>query len=170
MKTATKDYIINTVYRTNILPVISQCNTSCVFCSHKQNPKEVEVYKLANLELCDFEEIIQFLSPDRKIIIGESATRIIEGEPLLHKNFIEIVELVRRKYPYTPIQITTNGILLNEKLVTRFVELGGIDLNVSVNCIQNDKRKEILGLKEVDDIKEKLLLLNDRIRPYRHRV
>lgn len=163
MKTATKDYIINTVYRTNILPVISQCNTSCVFCSHKQNPKEVEVYKLANLELCDFEEIIQFLSPDRKIIIGESATRIIEGEPLLHKNFIEIVELVRRKYPYTPIQITTNGILLNEKLVTRFVELGGIDLNVSVNCIQNDKRKEILGLKEVDDIKEKLLLLNDRI-------
>jgi NifB/MoaA-like Fe-S oxidoreductase len=70
---------------------------------------------------------------------------------------------VRNKYRYTPIQITTNGILLNERLVERFIELGGIDLNVSVNCIQNDKRKEILGLKDVDDIKEKLLLLNGRI-------
>ncbi|AEV67383.1 radical SAM protein [Acetivibrio clariflavus] len=163
MKTATKDYIINTVYRTNILPVISACNTSCVFCSHRQNPEKVEVYKLGKLDLCDFEDIIEFLSPDRKIIIGESATRIIEGEPLLHKNFIEIVEMVRNKYKNTPIQITTNGILLNERLVNRFVELGGIELNVSINSIRSDKRKEILGLKKPDDIKEKLSMLNGRI-------
>lgn len=163
MKTATKDYIINTVYRTNILPVISACNTSCVFCSHKQNPKEVEVYRLDKLELCDFEEIIEFLSPDRKIIIGESATRIIEGEPLLHKNFIEIVEMVRSKYKTTPIQITTNGILLNEKLVNRFLELGDIELNVSVNSIRDDRRREMLGLKSPDYIKEKLALLKGRI-------
>jgi len=163
MRTATKDYIINTVYRTNILPVISLCNTSCVFCSHKQNPSEVEVYKLGRLELCDFEEIIEFLSPDRKIIIGESATRIIEGEPLLHKKFIDIVERVRNKYKSTPIQITTNGILLNGGLVERLTELGGIELNVSVNSIRDDKRKEILGLREKDNIKEKLLLLKGKI-------
>lgn len=163
MRTATKDYVISTVYRTNILPVISLCNTSCVFCSHRQNPKEVEVYKLDKLELCDFEEIIEFLSPNRKIIIGESATRIIEGEPLLHKNFIEIVERVKNKFKYSHIQITTNGILLNEKLVDRLSELGGIELNVSVNCIQDDKRRAILGLKEPDNIKEKLTLLKGRI-------
>ncbi|OPZ93408.1 MAG: molybdenum cofactor biosynthesis protein A [Firmicutes bacterium ADurb.Bin419] len=163
MKTAQKDYIINTVYRTNILPVISACNTSCTFCSHKQNPQEVEVYKLDKLELSDFEEIIEFLSPDRKIIIGESATRIIEGEPLLHKNFLNIVEMVRRKYKKTHIQITTNGILLDEKLVERLQALRNIDLNVSVNAIGDKKRMEILGLKKQDSIKEKLALLKGRI-------
>jgi len=163
MKTATKDYIISTVYRTNILPIISVCNTSCVFCSHKQNPEEVEVYKLGKLELDDFKEIIEFLSPDKKIIIGESATRIIEGEPLVHKNFIEIVEMVKSKYKSSHIQITTNGILLDESMVKRFVELGEIELNVSVNCIQDEKRRTILGLKKPDNIKEKLLLLKGRI-------
>lgn len=163
MKTAQKDYIINTVYRTNILPVISACNTTCAFCSHKQNPEGVEVYKLGKLELSDFEEIIEFLSPDRKIIIGESATRIIEGEPLLHKDFLSIVEMVRRKYKKTHIQITTNGILLEEKLVERLQALGNIELNVSVNSIGDRKRMEILGLKKQDNIKEKLALLKGRI-------
>ncbi len=163
MKTAQKDYIINTVYRTNILPVISACNTSCAFCSHKQNPKEVEVYKLGKLELLDFEEIIEFLSPDRKIIIGESATRIVEGEPLLHKDFISIVEKVRKKYKKTHIQITTNGILLDEKLVERLHGLNNIELNVSVNSISDKKRMAILGLKKQDNIKEKLALLKGRI-------
>lgn len=163
MKVAQKDYIINTVHRTNILPVISACNTSCVFCSHKQNPEGVEVYRLGKLELTDFEEIIEFLSPDRKIIIGESATRIVEGEPLLHKNFIEIVEMVRRKYKKTPIQITTNGILLNEKLVVRLSELKNMELNVSVNCIGDEKRSAILGLKKPDNIKENIARLKGRI-------
>lgn len=163
MKTATKDYIINTVYRTNILPVISACNTSCVFCSHKQNPQEVEVYKLDKLNLEEFKEIIEFLSPDRKIIIGESATRIIEGEPLLHKNFIEIVEMVRSKYKNSHIQVTTNGILLDENLVKRLSELGGIELNVSVNSIEDEKRMSILGLKKPDNIKGKISLLKGKI-------
>ncbi len=163
MKTAQKDYIINTVYRTNILPVISACNTSCTFCSHKQNPQGVEVYKLDKLELSDFEEIIEFLSPDRKIIIGESATRIVEGEPLLHKDFLNIVEMVRRKYKKTHIQITTNGILLDEKLVERLQALRNIDLNVSVNSIGDKKRMEILGLKKQDNIKEKLVILKGQI-------
>ncbi|NLL04761.1 MAG: DUF512 domain-containing protein [Clostridiaceae bacterium] len=163
MRTATKDYIISTVYKTNILPIISACNTSCVFCSHKQNPQGVEVYRLGKLEIADFREIIEFLSPDRKIIVGESATRIIEGEPLLHKDFIKIVEMVRRKYKNSHIQITTNGILLTEELVSRLTELGGIDFNVSVNCLRDEKRRSVLGLKEPDNIKEKLLLLKDRI-------
>ncbi len=163
MRTATKDYIISTVYKTNILPIISACNTACVFCSHKQNPQEVEVYKLDKLEIEDFKEIIEFLSPDRKIIVGESATRIIEGEPLLHKDFIEIVEMVRGKYKNSHIQITTNGILLKEELVKRLSELGGIELNVSVNSLRDEKRRSVLGLKNPDNIKEKLLLLKGRI-------
>jgi len=71
--------------------------------------------------------------------------------------------MVRRKYKNSHIQITTNGILLTEELVSRLTELGGIDFNVSVNCLRDEKRRSVLGLKEPDNIKEKLLLLKDRI-------
>lgn len=164
MQNASKDYIINTVFRTNILPIISECNTSCIFCSHRQNPPEIEVFRMPHLELEDFREIIGYLSPSEKIIIGESATRIIEGEPLLHKDFAGIVTMVRQKYRNTPIQVTTNGILLNNELVHTLEKLGNIDLNISVNCIDLSKRESLLGPRGRVDIRENLSLLKGRIR------
>ncbi len=164
MKVADTDYIINTVFRTNILPIISECNTSCIFCSHRQNPGEVEVFRMPRMELEDFREIIDFLSPTKKIVIGESATRIVEGEPLLHKSFLGILQLIRNRYPNTPIQVTTNGILLEEVLIRELMTLGGIELNISVNCVSFSKRQQILGLKKDDEIRHKLKTLEDRLK------
>lgn len=164
MKTAGKDYIINTVYRTNVLPIISSCNTTCIFCSHRQNPSDVEAYRLPELSIQDFEELIEFLSPKGKIVIGESATRIIEGEPLLRKDFISIVEMVRKRFPKTSIQITSNGTLLTDELVRGLEALGNIELNISINCVDPEKRMKLLGLKKPQDIREKVLMLKDRIR------
>ncbi len=164
MKTASKDYIINTIFRTNILPVISECNTSCIFCSHKQNPREVEVFRIPKLKLHDFYELADFISPDRKIVIGESATRLIEGEPLLHKEFEAIVSMIRSRFNHTPIQITTNGILLDDSIIDRLSRLGNIELNISVNSVDAAKRMQIFGLKSQDNIEQKLRLLKGRIR------
>jgi wyosine [tRNA(Phe)-imidazoG37] synthetase (radical SAM superfamily) len=164
MQFASKEYIINTVFKTNTLPIISECNTSCIFCSHKQNPDEIDVFRMPKLNLSDFEEIIEFMSPDKKIVIGEAATRIIEGEPLLHKDFINIIGLVRKKFPHTLIQITTNGILLSEDLINKLVELGGIELNISVNCINPEKRRQVLGIAAQKDITAVLKMLNGKIK------
>lgn len=164
MKFATKDYIINTVFRTNILPIISECNTSCIFCSHKQNPQGIEVFRMPKMNLEDFDEISGFLSPEKKIVIGEAATRIIEGEPLLHKDFIGILRLLHTKFKKTPIQITTNAILLNKEMVDEFAALGNIELNISVNCVNPTRRKSVLGLNAEDNIKEKIFLLNNKLK------
>ncbi len=164
MELASKDYIINTVFRTNILPIISECNTACIFCSHRQNPEGIEVFRLPKLEMKDFEELLDFISPNKKIVIGEAATRITEGEPLLHKNFIEILELLRKRFPNTPIQVTTNGILLTEEMVEKMVEIGNVDLNISVNCINPDKRARILGLKNLGNIQKSISILKDKLK------
>jgi uncharacterized Fe-S cluster-containing radical SAM superfamily protein len=163
MKTAGKDYIINTIYRTNVLPVVSSCNTACIFCSHRQNPPGVETYRLPELTLEDFKELIEYLSPDGKIVIGEAATRIIEGEPLLREDFIDIAALVRKRFPKTAIQVTTNGMLITRELVKKLEDLGNIELNISVNCIHPEKRMKLLGLKTPQDIREKVLMLKDRL-------
>lgn len=164
MKIASKEYIISTVFKTNILPITSECNTACVFCSHKQNPEGIDIFRLPKMGLDEFKEIISFLSPEHKIIIGESATRIIEGEPLLHKEFIDILGYIRGKYRYTTIQITTNGTLLNKELIDKLVDIGNIELNISVNCINPIKREQILGIKKNDNIKEKIFLLKGRLK------
>ena len=160
MNIASMDYIINTISRTNVLPIITKCNTTCSFCSHKQNMPEVEAFVLPELSIDDLKELSVYLSPSRKIIIGESATRIVEGEPLLHDKFIEILEMLRKKFKKTTIQITTNGILLSQILVDKMVAIGNIELNISVNCVNPEKRSVILGRNANIDIKKKLELVS----------
>ncbi|MFO7819200.1 MAG: hypothetical protein R6V17_03080 [Halanaerobacter sp.] len=65
----------------NILPITSVCNLDCKFCSHKGNPPEVKTFASGHRPLKEIRSLIDFLSADRKIIIGESATKIEEGEP-----------------------------------------------------------------------------------------
>lgn len=164
METTSLEYVISTVFKTNILPVISECNTNCIFCSHKQNPKEVQVFRLPKLDIKDFEEIIEFLSPNKKIVIGEAATRIIEGEPFLYKDILELLYLIRKKFKNTPIQITTNGLLIDELIIEKLVELGNIELNISVNSVDSLKHKQILGLKAERNIKDILDLIKGKLK------
>lgn len=74
-----------------------------------------------------------FLDPGRVITIGESATPIVEGEPFLHPDFCEVLSLVRRVFPDTPLEITTNGRRLTDEIVALLEELGGIVVHVSLN-------------------------------------
>ncbi|MTI67097.1 MAG: radical SAM protein, partial [Firmicutes bacterium] len=131
MKKARIDMILNTVQRHNILPITSKCNTSCVFCSHKYNPKDVCVYKLPSLNINEIEDMISFLDPNKKIIIGESATRIIEGEPFVRKDIYEILKKIR-SYSKEVIEITTNGSNLTLDMVKKLKTLEPLELNVSL--------------------------------------
>ena len=70
--------------RKNILPLTSYCNVRCVFCSHKQNPDGVLIHRLPSLPVAKVEELVQLLDPREKVVIGESATRLVEGEPFTH--------------------------------------------------------------------------------------
>lgn len=95
----------------NILPLTSACNVRCIFCSHRQNPPGVEAYRIPPQGRSEVERILPFMDPERPVVIGESATRIIEGEPFTHPAILEILELIRANLPGATIQITTNGSL-----------------------------------------------------------
>lgn len=75
----------------NILPLTSTCNLRCLFCSNAQNPPGVEVFSIPPLPLPLVRRLIPLLNPHRKIIIGEAASRISEGEPLTHPEFWKIM-------------------------------------------------------------------------------
>lgn len=140
-----KEILYHTVHKHNILPLTSRCNTACIFCSNRQNPGQIEVVRIDPLSHDDIKDLSIFLSPDRKIVLGESATRIIEGEPFTHPNITETLSFIRSRFPNTPIQITTNGLLLNPERVRFLKTIAPLEINLSLNTISPKWRKTIMN-------------------------
>jgi NifB/MoaA-like Fe-S oxidoreductase len=141
----TETFILNGAAEANILPVTSHCNISCVFCSHHQNPPGVNVCRIKPCTLEEVKEVLYFIDPERPVVIGESASRIIEGEPLTHPAIREILSLLRNTFPRTPVQITTNGSLLDEKMVDFISGLGGVAVYLSLNSASERGRALLTG-------------------------
>ena len=129
----------------NILPLTGRCNLSCLFCSNRQNPSWVEVFSFPPLPMEDVEWLIEALDPSQKIIIGEAASRLQEGEPLTHPHFNQVLLRLREKYPDTTLQITTNGTFLEEKLLKFFQEVMPLELVVSLNCVSYQGRAQLMN-------------------------
>ncbi len=143
MQPAPFNLLLETASRDNILVLTTQCTTSCVFCSHLQNPREVNAYYIEELSNDQIDTLIEFLDGKRKIVIGESATRICEGEPFLREDIISILKKIRYKYPDAPIQITTSGIHLEDDVLAELDKLGGIELYISLNSSSIQGRKKL---------------------------
>lgn len=136
--------ILRSAQEYNILPLTSGCNLRCVFCSHPQNPPGIQVYTIPPRSLEEIERTLEFIDGSRKIVIGESATRIIEGEPFTHPQILTALQLLRRRFPQTLLSITTNGTRLTEELITALVKLSPLELNVSLNSATTHGRKRLM--------------------------
>ncbi len=126
-----------------ILPITSECTARCAFCSNRYNPPSCEVLSIGRRSLQDIKDSLPWLQgAPGPIVIGESVTRINEGEPLCHPDFLEVVRLVREAYPNRAIKVTTNGMLLTREIVD-FLSESGVTLTVSLNSVS--KRHEVMG-------------------------
>jgi wyosine [tRNA(Phe)-imidazoG37] synthetase (radical SAM superfamily) len=143
-----KRLIINSASEGNILPITSRCDSHCIFCSHHNNPPEINVISIGVLTLEEISETISFLNPDQVITIGESASTIIEGEPFTHPKFREIIVEVRRHFPFTPVDITTNGRYLSREMIHFLEIMGNISLFVSLNSASVRGRALLMGDSE----------------------
>ncbi|MDP3050874.1 MAG: DUF512 domain-containing protein, partial [Eubacteriales bacterium] len=136
--------IMRTVQETNILPVSSACNVSCVFCSHHQNPPGVLAYRMPPRSVAEILDLAQWLDPQQTVVIGESATRIIEGEPLLHPEIAAILTVLRRRMPHTPLQITTNGSLLTAEIGRLLDSVRPVTVYLSLNSSDLENRRLLM--------------------------
>lgn len=148
MKTAPRHMIYESVYSSNILPVTSVCNVSCIFCSHRQNPEGIEIYRIPHQTPRQVAEYLEFITPENRIVIGESVTRIIEGEPLTNPYIMEILSTIRRRFPHTTVQITTNGTLIGEGFARFLADLEQVEINLSLNSASLYQRKRLMRDRE----------------------
>jgi MoaA/NifB/PqqE/SkfB family radical SAM enzyme len=79
-----------------------RCNLSCEYCfAHELTESES-----GDIKMEDFAYIVDFLE-------GEGEIGLIGGEPLLHKDINEFIEILNNRYYVNRVQIFTNGIFLD---------------------------------------------------------
>ena len=161
MNSKQKYLILKTVQENNILPVTSKCNLHCKFCSHFQNPPELKVESYGHLNFNFIKKMIDFLPKEGPVILGESATKIIEGEPFYHPEISEILKILRNRWSEKEIRITTNGSFLSKKIIRLIDELGNITLNISLNCANPAERKYLMKDKNGNKVFSAIKRLDD---------
>jgi len=124
-----------------VFPLTSSCPHKCVFCSHNGNGDDILVYK----KTFDYSECISKAQKifNSEVIIGESATRINEGEPFIYKGIEDIINILSNNK--NKIIITTSGAYLNEKTIEFLSFLPNIEMNISLNSSNPEIRNFIMN-------------------------
>lgn len=136
---------LNSALARGVLPITSACNFACAFCSNRQNPPNVRTYRFPHRPLGDLQRDIELLPRGGRIVVGEAATRIDEGEPFLHPDCERILAAVRAARPKAELVITTNGSLLDRSRAELLAALAPVSVNLSLNMVSPAARRRWLG-------------------------
>ena len=123
--------------------VVDHCNLNCKGCGHYSN---LSPPRFADIEV--FEKDIERMS---SLVSGIKLFRLLGGEPLLHQDVSAFMEIARRYFPDSQIQLVTNGILL-PKMDDTFWEackVNSIEIEVSLYPgIKTQPSVKVLGEME----------------------
>ncbi|MFZ5597063.1 MAG: DUF512 domain-containing protein [Bacillota bacterium] len=161
-----KGMLLENAARSNILPVFSTCNVQCIFCSHRQNPPAVKVHRITPAGMEFVRDALSLMERGKPVVIGESVTTVIEGEPFLHPRIKDILGLIREKMSGTEIRITTNGNLLDREMVLFLASLGNVTVCLSLNSSDVRTRELLMRDARADIAVRAAALLSEHSVPY----
>ncbi len=113
-----------------------RCNLHCSFCLNRYSPSVA--YRDLNLD-----QFLKFVAPIEK------ASRIQLygwGEPFLNREYQRIFDYVTTNYHGTRIHISTNGSLLTDEWIHKFLEYEKCLINVSINASTAKTYNKITGV------------------------
>ena len=122
------------------ISVTDRCNFRCTYCM----PKEVfnsDYEFLRRDDLLSFEEITRI----SKIFanLGVKKIRLTGGEPLLRKDLPVLVEQLSSIAGIEDISLTTNGVLLTQKMAQQLKDSGLHRITVSLDALDDETFKAI---------------------------
>lgn len=119
------------------LSITDKCNLNCVYC----NPRKKTRF-LTHEEVLRYEEMCRLV----KICVGLGIekVRITGGEPLIKKDIIELIRMLKQVKGLRELVMTTNGVYLKENALC--LKEAGLDrINISINTLRKDRYAEIAG-------------------------
>lgn len=127
--------------------ICDHCNLNCKCCSHFSPVSERYSVSLEETEE-NFKKLSQNFPAHFRSI------HLLGGEPLLHPQIIDILQIVRKYFPSKEIQVFTNGTLLSRQDDTFFDTIKKNNIQIGVTrypCSVNyDEIKTLLDKKGAD--------------------
>ncbi|MGA7543779.1 MAG: GTP 3',8-cyclase MoaA, partial [Nitrososphaeraceae archaeon] len=123
------------------ISVTDRCNLRCVYCMPSNNTDWFEQDNILS-----YEEIIRLVTIF--VGLGIEKIRVTGGEPTIRPNIESLIEALSKINGIKSISMTTNGLLLQDKLQQlRDVGLGSV--NISLDTFRTDRIKSICGVDGV---------------------
>ena len=136
----------------------SRCNAACPFC-----PYNVRARDKMHMDQALFEKIID----DCTKFPLDSIEPFLNGEPFVDPKIMDRMELIRSRLPNTKLRLYSNGYGLTPKRADDLCNLGVDHLYISLNTLNPEKYKAIMGFK-LERTLENVMYLTDPAR--RHKV
>jgi len=130
------------------ISVTDRCNLQCIYCMPKNNMKWFDTK-----DILTFDEIVRFASIMSKL--GIENIRLTGGEPLLRSNIEILVENLSKITGIKKVSMTTNGILLPDK-ISQLKKAGLSSINISLDTFNQDKFKKINGTDGLAQVLESI--------------
>ncbi len=124
------------VYTYLRLSLTDRCNLACVYCM----PPGGEPEHATRPDLLSFEEAVRVVSVF--VASGVRRVRFTGGEPLVRKDVVRLVEMVRRSTAVDELVMTTNAVRLPE-LARPLADAGLSGVNISIDSLDADRFREI---------------------------
>ena len=117
------------------ISVTDRCNLRCIYCMGEDG-----VEQLRHQDILSYEEIINVVKAGAEL--GISKIRLTGGEPLVRKNLVQLVALIREVPGIKDLALTTNGILLSDQAAD--LKKAGLDrVNISLDSLDARVYQEI---------------------------
>src|SRR3989338_5484293 len=134
-----------------IKPVTS-CNLDCVYCSISEGLSSTKNDFIVEKEYLveELEKLLEFVDEPVEVHIG------VQGEPFMYADMENLICDLQQLAQVHTISIDTNGTLLNKEKIDKLAGCTKLQLNLSLDAIDEDVAKKVAGVKsyKVEHIKE----------------
>src|SRR3989344_8585944 len=153
------------VYRNSsiieIKPVTS-CNLDCIYCSISEGLSSTKNDFIIEKEYLveELKKLLKFIDETVEIHIG------VQGEPFLYSDMKNLIEDLQAMKDVHTISIDTNGTLLNKDKIDRLAKNNKLQINLSLDAIDEDLAKRIAGVKtyNVKQVKEIISYASQKLK------
>ncbi len=115
----------------------NHCNAKCVFC-----PNNALARDKGPMEQSLFEKIIE----DCREFPLEAIEPFLQGDPFSDPMIIQRLQHIRQRLPNTKLRLYTNGYGMAPKKIDQMLDLGIDHLFVSINTLEPEKYRSIMGI------------------------
>lgn len=131
------------------LPVAPRCNIQCSYCDRRYDCAN-ESRPGVTSQVLSAEEALERVKTvlERKMPIAVAGIAG-PGEPLANPETFKALREIRRSFPELILCVSTNGLLLEEKL-SELMDIGLDTLTVTVNTLRKGTAKQIYDTKKTD--------------------